>query len=60
MCYNEFMASPNDNYSDVVKSYEQEPFSEFSAWDDLKFIIGGLLALLSPILFLALLWFGLF
>jgi hypothetical protein len=36
------------------KDFSKKPHSEFSAWDDAKFAIGGLLALLFPFILLGL------
>jgi len=35
-------------------------YREFSAWEDAKFTISGLLALLFPLILLGLIWLALF
>lgn len=41
-------------------SYKPEDYSEFSAWDDAKYVVWGLLVLLSPFILLLLIALVLF
>jgi hypothetical protein len=51
------MSKPSKDFSDFINRNPPPP--EFSGSDDLKFSIIGLLAILSPLFFLALIIFGL-